>query len=96
MIEFDDHLRMALKRYVFEGIKPGHFLTAVAQNNLFQAIGRADEHSLLCLPDLVKLFYCRLPSQCHGSPEKVQDWVSMPADERKKITRNFESDLAYL
>ena len=95
-MEFNDHLRFALRRYVFDGLRPGHFLTAVAENNLFSAIGRADEHSLSCLPDLVKLFYCRLPRQCHGSPEKVEHWVSMPTEERQMIIKNFESDLAYL
>jgi len=95
-MEFNDHLKYALKRYVFYGTKPGHFLTAVAENNLFQAVGRADEHSLSCLPDLVKLFYCRFPSQCHGSPEKVEHWISMSVAERQLITKNFESDLSYL
>jgi len=83
----DEHLRAELHRYVYDGVPPGHFLTAVAQNNLFKAIARADENTITILSDLVKLFYCQLPSQCHGSEEKVQAWIEMPVEERKRITQ---------
>jgi len=89
-------IRGAIKRYVFEGIRPGHFLTEVISNNLFGAIARADEASLEALPEITKFFYNRTPSSCWGSPTRLQEWVKMDQSEREKKTDHFKADLAYL
>lgn len=53
----------------------GDFLTAFLSNDLKVAIGRADENSLAAFRDMM-LFMCNeLPSQCHGSHEKVSLWA---------------------
>jgi hypothetical protein len=64
-----------MKRYVDEKVPPGDFLTAVIQNNLMEAIGRADEEALLHLRDIVAWFYNEAPSTCWGSPEKMKEWL---------------------
>ena len=73
--EKSDHLpatlQQGLLRYLENGISPGHFLTAVLTNNLFDAIGRADELSLAALPDICKFLYNYAPSGCWGSKEKM-------------------------
>jgi len=52
----------------------GDFLTAFLSNDLKTAIARADENSLAAFRDIM-LFMCNeIPSQCHGSHEKVATW----------------------
>jgi|ETNvirnome_6_100_1030635.scaffolds.fasta_scaffold39092_4 hypothetical protein len=71
---FDEYLRGSFERWIEEGIDPGNFLTAVLRNDLSETIGRADEHSIRILPDIVRWIYSNAPSACWGSPEKVKTW----------------------
>ncbi len=77
-----EHMHGALKRYIEDGILPGGFLTAVLQNNLKEAIGRADHLNMDQLPNYVRFLYNFAPGPCWGSPEKVAAWVD--AHEKKK------------
>lgn len=53
----------------------GGFVMAVLENDLMQAMGRADEHSLRGLFDIVRFVRWEIPADCHGSPEKVRAWL---------------------
>ena len=53
----------------------GSFTTAVLENNLSEAIGRADQFSLAGLFEIVRYVRWEIPSVCHGSPEKVKAWL---------------------
>jgi hypothetical protein len=64
----------SIQRYVEKGIRPGDFLTAVICNDLFEAIGRADEDNLRNLPAIVGYFYNKTPPPCWGSPQKMNAW----------------------
>lgn len=64
-----------MKRYVEGHVQPGNFLTAVIQNNLSEAIGRADESSLANIKSIVQWFYNESPYTCWGSPEKMEAWL---------------------
>lgn len=81
-----EHLREGLERYIEQGVPPGHFLTAVIENNLVEAFGRGDEESLSRLRDLVIWFYNYSPSPCWGSPEKRLAWQQAHAEQRKAVT----------
>jgi hypothetical protein len=70
-----EHLRGGLERYINRGIQPGHFLTAVLENNLMEAMGRSDETSRDGLFGLCGWLYNEAPCGCHGSPEKVRKWI---------------------
>jgi hypothetical protein len=69
--------RMAdgLQRWIERGIPPGSFLTAVLENNLKEAVCRADEENLFNLPAYVGYLYNEAPAPCWGSPEKVSAWA---------------------
>lgn len=72
-----EHLRDGIYRYIVHGIKPGSFLLAVIQNDLFHAVGSAGEP--LTLDDLrtvTRFFYWCAPAECFGSPEKFAAWQS--------------------
>ena len=69
------HLQGGVRRYIEKGIPPGDFLTAVITNDLFLAIGHADDTSLAALRDIVRFFYNEVPSKCWGTPEKMKTWI---------------------
>jgi len=61
-----------IRNYVVNGIKPGNFLTAVFENDLVEAVGRADEENLKNLPAYAAYLYNELPPSVWGSKEKVK------------------------
>lgn len=69
------HMMEALKRYVFKGISPGHFLTAVIENDLREAVGRADDDNIHVIPAFIFILYNFCPADCWGSREKMNKWV---------------------
>lgn len=52
----------------------GDFVTAVLNNDLKEAVGRADGASLHALHSIVAYVYNEMPAASQGSPEKVQAW----------------------
>ncbi len=75
-----DRMMPAIRRYIEEKKCPGGFLTAVIQNNLSDACGRADEENMRNLPAYVVYFYNNAPSACHGSKEKMEAWLKSGHD----------------
>ena len=69
------HILDAISRYANDHIAPGGFTRAVLENDLSQAIGRADENSLAGLQDIVRYVHWEIPGGCHGSREKVEAWL---------------------
>lgn len=69
-------IQQSLDRYAREGVPTGDFLRAVLENDLREAIGRADYINMQALPHIVAYCWNRLPSGCWGSPEAVKRWLS--------------------
>jgi hypothetical protein len=69
--------RMAgsLRLWIERGIAPGSFLMAVLENNLSEAVGRADDENLANLPAYVGYLYNEAPAPCWGSPAKCEAWA---------------------
>jgi hypothetical protein len=65
----------SIENYVQHGVC-GDFLTAVADNNLREALGRADDDNRRSIREIVMVFYNYCPIDCWGSPEKRQAWQS--------------------
>lgn len=70
-----DDLYGALERYLNHGILPGGFMTAVLENNLRDAIARADHGNGRNLRNIVGYVYNHLPSDAWGSRERVEAYV---------------------
>lgn len=70
------HTRDALMRYVNDGLEPGGFLTAVLENNLFEAIGRADMINKHHINDICLYIYNEVPSIAWGSRHAVNEWIA--------------------
>ena len=75
-----DNMMEAIRRYIDHGIPPGDFLTAVIENNLSEAVGRADDQNCANLPAFVAYFYNEAPGPCWGSPEKRRAWITKGGD----------------
>lgn len=71
-----ERMMPGIRRYVESGIVPGDFLCAVIQNDLSEAVGRADDENLKNLPAYVAYFYNEVPSNCWGSKERMQEWAN--------------------
>lgn len=82
----EDHERLNPKREIRPDIKAaldawgtkafpvGDFLRSVLENNLMEAMGRADSYNRASLWEICGYVYNQLPSECHGSPEKFRAW----------------------
>jgi hypothetical protein len=69
------HTLSGIERYIHERIEPGGFLRAVLENDLVQALGRADAANREALFDIVEYLYNHAPAKCWGSPERVAAWI---------------------
>lgn len=66
----------ALRAYAIERRATGQFLRAVLENDFQGAIGRADPESLSAIKGIAEYVFGALPSQCWGSREKINAWLS--------------------
>lgn len=64
-----------LVRYKDHGTPTGGFLRAVLENNLKEAVQRADIDNQRSLCAIVAWCYNNLPSAAWGSPEQVRSWI---------------------
>lgn len=65
-----------LALYIAENIAPGSFVTAVLENDLKEACGRADSQNRHLLFNYVNFLYNHAPCNCWGSRERVREWLS--------------------
>lgn len=78
-----DIILESLERYLEHGIMPGSFLTAVLENNLCEAFGRADSFNTMNMKNIVGYVYNHVPSNAWGSPEKVSNYLNQLKGEKK-------------
>lgn len=72
-----------LNDYAQKGWLPGSFCEAVLENNLMESFGRADMGNRDALFEICSYVYNELPSSCHGSPEKVKEWIEKFKEKNK-------------
>lgn len=73
----EERFKAGIDRWVKNGIPPGGFLTAVLENNLSVAIGKADEDAFKNLRDIVSYCYNNIPAAAWGSKERFAKWSGM-------------------
>ena len=74
----------SIDRYARERCPTGDFLRAVLENDLMEAVGRADEGNLLCLHEICSYVYNHIPADCHGSREIVKVWLKGECNDSKR------------
>lgn len=77
----DPWIKESLEAYVATGRPVGGFLTAVLENDLKEAFGRADDQCTRNMRDIVAYCYNKLPIGCWGSPEAVSEWFALKQKE---------------
>lgn len=80
-----------LRRYVEDGIPPGHFLSAVLCNDLTRACERADENNRFVLFNYVLFFHNYLPAESWGSEENFEKWIDKGGLNGKEIDEDFKT-----
>jgi hypothetical protein len=81
-----EHTHDGYVRYIRHGIRPGHFLTAVLENDLSEACARADEPNRRAFVEHVQFLYNAAPSSCWGSPDRVAKWILDHAGATEAVT----------
>lgn len=71
-----EHMHEGLKDYIEYGYQPGGFLTSMLSRDIFDAVWRADRQNEGAIADWVKFLEWYVPHECHGSEEKVRDWIA--------------------
>ena len=69
------NLRESMRLYVEQHVRPGDCLTAIMSNDLMGAVLRMPANTLRDLPEIVRWIHWHAPHDCHGSREKVREWI---------------------
>lgn len=75
-----DHCRDGVRAYIEHGHVVGGFLRAVFENNLVEAVGRADDINRYRLEGYARFLHNEAPAspvRSWGSPETVDEWIAM-------------------
>lgn len=67
-------IKDAIDRHILTGCPTGDFVKSVLENKLKEAFQYADDYNQANLFEIVNYCYNCIPSNCWGSPEKVQEW----------------------
>lgn len=63
-----------LDNWAKHGLPPGGFVAAVLENDLADAVRRADQGNSAALVEIVRYLINELPMGCWGTYEKVAAW----------------------
>lgn len=77
-----EDLKESIDAYVEHGRPTGGFLEACIDNNLSQAISRADEVSLQALPAVCGYLYNECQASSWGKAGSFKSWIELKRKER--------------
>lgn len=70
-----DYMIEGLEMWINLGVKHGSFLDAILCNDFMRAMDRADTQNAMNIQAYAYFLYNYAPSDCYGSPEKVNAWI---------------------
>lgn len=71
-----ENIKQSLDKYAKDKRPTGGFLRSVLENNLSDAVCKADMFNLSILKNIVLYVNNDMPSPCWGSPKKVKEWLA--------------------
>ncbi len=71
-----EYMHGGIIRYYENGIPPGDFLTAVIDNDLKEAVGRADDVNVNALKAYVMWFFNQAPMGSWGFTDACSEWLT--------------------
>lgn len=80
------NLKESIDQYVEQGVPTGDFLRACINNNLCDAVGRADERSMKAIPVIVSYLYNECPGNCWGSAGAWEGWIEEKRKQRAAVS----------
>ena len=75
--KLDGDLKESIDAYVRDGRPTGGFLQACIENDLSEAVKRADENNLRRIPEIVSYLYNDCPSYCWGFKGAFERWLEV-------------------
>lgn len=76
------HMLNLIREYLENGEYMGNFLTSVFANDLKNALGLADNDNIKLLNVYVSFVVWKVPAECQGSYEKVNQWMEKKQNEQ--------------
>jgi len=73
-----------LRNYIENGIPTGGFLYNVLLNNLMMSYGKADIENLAALGHIIMFLHNEAPWDCHGSKDRIEEWIKKGGREGTK------------
>ena len=73
---------LTLINYRDHHLRPGSFVMSVLENNLFEAVGRADLQNRSALPEIVKWVVNQLHPAPYMNKVAIQKWIDQGSDVR--------------
>jgi len=70
-----EHLWGGVKRYILHGVRPGSWLRAFFEGDLYEVMARGDDEVIAGLKALTTVVVSRGPAGCRGSRERVDEWI---------------------
>lgn len=94
-IRLPGELKDSIDRYAEHGIPTGGFLQACIENDLREAVGRADFHNMHVLPAIVGYLVNEVPMACWGRKGIFREWIERKRGERRceEVGSSLESTL---
>jgi hypothetical protein len=90
MIDYDKippHMMKNINDYVENGSPLGGFLRAVFANDFIKAVCSADAENFELIKTYASYVNWEVPYACHGSYEKVKEWMKNKREEQKNESK---------
>ncbi len=84
------YIKNSLVLYVKTRRPTGGFLRSVLENNLSEAIIKADASSLANIKEIVLYILTDMPTPCWGSDKKVEEWLACTDQKEIKKYETFK------
>jgi len=88
----NNYLDSGLENYLFHGLQPGGFLTALIVDDLQDARTRADVWNSKNIKNIYSVLFRRMPKESVGSREKYNDWLNDKDNRRTNYRTKVEKE----
>jgi len=85
-----EDLKQDIDQYVEYGRPTGGFLQACIENNLKDAVGRADECNLRLIPEIVSYLHNRTPMDCWGKSHSYVQWINKKHAQKMRYAEDHD------
>lgn len=79
-------IKQGIDFYAEHGYEPGGFLRSCLENDLYGAVGRADDASFVTIGEIVLYIDDHIPRESWGSAKKVNAWIKAKAAQRETVS----------